>query len=358
MNFNNHTNINFTSDLLAWDASSNLRKMPWKGEKDPYKIWLSEVILQQTRVDQGLVYYEKFILAFPDVYSLARASEEQLMKMWEGLGYYNRCRNLHSAAKYISNELGGIFPRSFEHLMGLKGVGEYTAAAIASFAYNEPHAVVDGNVYRVLSRVFGVSDAIDSTTGRKVFKQLAGELIDTNQAGRYNQAIMDHGATICKPALPLCDDCPFQKYCVAFQTQELTRFPVKSKKTLVKNRWFYYVIIENGGKIFLTRRTGKDIWSGLYEFYLVERTSETDSNDLVAEIQKRFRIQPSQIAVKKISPVMDQKLTHQRIRGQFIRMTVENFPSEGEGQFVSRDELYKYPFPSFINEYIRTHYTS
>src|SRR6266404_2400551 len=214
--------------------------MPWKGEKDPYKIWLSEIILQQTRVEQGLKYYEKFIEIFPDIHKLANAPDQKIYKLWEGLGYYTRCGNLIASARHISGNLKGRFPDQYEEIKKLKGIGPYTAAAIASFAFNESRAVVDGNVFRVLARIFGIDKPIDSSEGKKVFNQLANELLDKQKPGLYNQAIKDFGAVICKP-VPVCEQCPFNKYCKAFWNDRISSLPVKTKKTVIQKRWFYYI---------------------------------------------------------------------------------------------------------------------
>src|SRR6201995_4110576 len=259
----------FTNILLKWHRGENNRKMPWKGEKNPYKIWLSEVILQQTRVDQGWAYYEKFLDAFPTVHDLAHAPEQKVFKLWEGLGYYNRCRNLIATAKKIDAEYNGEFPNTYEEILALKGIGPYTAAAIASFAFRLPHAVVDGNVTRVLSRYFGDSTPIDSTAGKKLFSNLADALLDREQADLYNQAIMDFGATVCLPRNPLCVDCVQRDGCQAMQKGLTTQLPVKEKSIRKKQRWFYYFIVETADdKIYIRQRTGKDIWEGLYEFVL------------------------------------------------------------------------------------------
>ena len=220
----------FSKALKNWHLVENNRKMPWKGIKDPYKIWLSEIILQQTRVEQGLTYYNRFIECYPDVHSLAKAADNQVFKLWEGLGYYSRCRNLIKAAKTISIEHDGLFPASKEGLLALSGIGNYTAAAIGSFAFGLPLAVVDGNVLRVLSRVFGISTPVDTPAGKKVLEQLAEQLLDTKDPALYNQAIMDLGATVCKPRQPICGACPFQHKCLAFETGKIEQLPVKSKK--------------------------------------------------------------------------------------------------------------------------------
>jgi A/G-specific adenine glycosylase len=212
----NKKNTFFTQQLLKWDKKQNSRAMPWKGEKDPYKIWLSEIILQQTRVEQGLGYYNRFIAEFPTIHDLAKAPETKVFKLWEGLGYYTRCKNIIITARYISSELKGKFPVTYNDILKLKGVGPYTAAAIASFAFNLPHAVVDGNVFRVLARYFGIDTPIDSITGKKNFTVLANELIDKKIPGKYNQALMDFGAVLCKPQQPLCDTCPLKPNCSAY----------------------------------------------------------------------------------------------------------------------------------------------
>src|ERR1043166_2452290 len=259
----------FSSILLKWNKEENNRQMPWKGEKDPYKIWLSEIILQQTRVDQGLKYYEKFITAFPDIDRLANASDQRIYKYWEGLGYYTRCKNLIATARNVSKNLDGKFPETYEGIKNLKGIGPYTAAAIASFGFNEQRAVVDGNVFRVLSRMFGIAKSIDSAEGKKWFNDLAGRLLYKKDPALYNQAIMDLGAVVCKP-VPVCELCPFKKKCHARLTNKVHSLPVKGKKVLIRKRWFNYVLLEYKGKLAIRKREEKDIWHNLFEFLLVE----------------------------------------------------------------------------------------
>ena len=249
----------FTKKLLQWNQRSNNRAMPWKGEKDPYRIWLSEIILQQTRVEQGLAYYQRFIQTFPTIHDLANAPEKEVFKLWEGLGYYTRCKNLLATAVYISKELNGQFPATYSSILALKGIGPYTAAAIGSFAFNLPHAVTDGNVLRVLSRYFGISTPIDTTEGKKRYDLLAEALLDKQQPGIYNQAIMDFGAVICKPQQPLCPVCPQQKECVALATGNVKLLPVKEKQLVKKTRWFYYLVVQVKDEVLLNKRTGKDI---------------------------------------------------------------------------------------------------
>ena len=232
----------FTTWLLQWNKYENQRMMPWKNEKDPYKIWISEIILQQTRVQQGMQYYNRFIKTFPTVQCIANAKESQVFKMWEGLGYYSRCRNIITSARYITNELDSKFPVKFNDILQLKGIGNYTASAIASFAYNLPYAVLDGNVFRVLSRFFGIHSAIDSNDGKRIYSLVANELLDKDNPAIYNQAIMDFGAIICKPKLPQCQICPLEQKCVALKNGMVNSLPLKEKIITRKSRWLYYLL--------------------------------------------------------------------------------------------------------------------
>ena len=258
MGLNNDFESKFSHFLLKWNKKLNDRQMPWKGEKDPYKIWLSEIILQQTRVDQGLNYYNKFIEKYPSVQLLAAAPDNEVYKLWEGLGYYNRCKNLLETARFISVKQDGEFPDKYENILSLKGVGTYTAAAISSFAFNLPHAVVDGNVFRVLARIFGIKKAIDASEGKKYFAKLASELLHKKLPGIYNQALMDFGAVVCKPVNPNCKKCVFKNNCYAFQNDMIRELPFKDKKIKVRNRWFYYIILEYRKKVYIKQRTSDD----------------------------------------------------------------------------------------------------
>lgn len=328
--------------------------MPWKGEKDPYKIWLSEIILQQTRVEQGLGYYERMVKTFPTIQKLAKSNDNQVFKMWEGLGYYSRCRNLLATARFIANERKGIFPSTYEEILSLKGVGAYTAAAIASFAYNLPYAVVDGNVFRVLARVFGVDRPIDSTEGKKSFTALAQSLIDVKRPGLYNQAIMDFGAVICKPVAPLCDQCPFSKICVALATKKVAHWPVKSKMLTIKQRWFYFLILSYRGRVAVRVRHQKDIWQGLYEFPLLETTAATAWTTLARQAEKKGWLSASAYRTEQVSALYRQTLSHQRIAGQFIHVVVKKKPKlEKEWEWIANDELGQLAFPQLINQYLK-----
>lgn len=342
---------NFSRILLKWNRNENQRMMPWKGEKDPYKIWLSEIILQQTRVEQGLKYYEKFIRNFPSLRDLAKANEKKIFKLWEGLGYYTRCRNLIETARCLVKEHGSEFPKSYEDLLKLKGIGKYTAAAIASFAYNLPYAVLDANVYRVISRIFGIKDPVDSARGKAIFEKLSTELLDRRSPGIYNQAIMDFGAIICKPRNPNCDVCVFQTACKAFAKNKTQEFPVKKEKIKIKNRWFYYLILEYRGRVFIRKRTGKDIWNQLYEFYLIESPGKTNKNVILRIAEKNGVIEPGYQLVS-VSGMQRQTLSHQQIKGQFFYLKLDKNPT-GKGFLAVKPRLLsQFPFPKYIKGYL------
>jgi A/G-specific adenine glycosylase len=323
--------------------------MPWKGEKDPYKIWLSEIILQQTRVEQGLKYYEKFISNFPDIHKLAKAKDENFYKLWEGLGYYSRCKNLIESARFISKNMSGKFPDTFENILSLKGVGQYTASAIASFAYNLPHAVVDGNVFRVLSRFFGIKKPIDSTEGKKTFSQLANELLDKKQPGVYNQALMDFGAVICKPQIPLCQTCVLKNDCYAFKNKLVKKLPVKEKKLKIKTRCFNYLVVEYNNKTYIRKRDDNDIWKNLFEFVLVEMNSDRSAASVLSTADKKGILKKGSYKILEVSPVYTQQLSHQKITGRFIKISLNKEFTPPGFKAVSIKQLSRYPFPRFIN---------
>jgi len=327
--------------------------MPWKGIKNPYHIWLSEIILQQTRVEQGTAYYQRFKKAFPKIEDLAAAPEDRVMKLWEGLGYYSRARNMHAAAKYVVQDLGALFPKSYDEILKLKGVGPYTAAAIASFAYNEARAVVDGNVYRVLSRFFDLSFAIDSTTGKKEFAALAQELIHPKRAAEYNQAIMDFGATVCTPANPLCGSCAFKRKCLALSRNTVAARPVKEKKLKKKNRYFYFFLPEDGSFVYLEKREAKDIWLHLYQPPLLETSSLCDEQELLQEmLTAGFR---KNVRIFKKSKVHKHVLTHQNIFAHFVSIKSGAFGSKRLKTLkkVPLQRLGEYAYPRLIDCYFR-----
>ena len=337
----------FRNKLYMWYASS-YRSMPWKGIKDPYKIWLSEVILQQTRVEQGLPYYEKFVARFPNVKSLAEAGEDEVMKLWQGLGYYSRARNMLAAARYISEELDGIFPSDHKRIRALKGVGDYTAAAISSFAFNEPYPVLDGNVFRVLSRIYAIDEPVDTTAGKKLFTQLSNDLIDTHDPAKYNQAMMDFGATLCKPRNPLCSNCPFMNDCKAYRTGTIENFPVKKNRVKVKEYFINYLVPDSNSWTYLRKRKG-EFWEGLYEFpsitinRLLDPDLQDDMNVLVELFGKDIHI----------SEVMDRQqiLSHRKIKARFIRII--NMNKAGNDWIkIEKNNLQDYALPRIIDLYL------
>lgn len=349
----------FSKKLIHWHLTENKRTMPWKGEKDPYKIWLSEIILQQTRVEQGLGYYERFIKKYPNIQLLAKAKDEDVFKLWEGLGYYNRCKNLLFTARFITEKYKGKFPGVFDEIIALKGIGSYTAAAIASFAYNLPHAVLDGNVFRVLSRIFTVNTPIDSTEGKKVFSALANDVLDKKSSALYNQAIMDFGATVCKPDNPACSNCVMNTICQAYKKGIVNQLPVKEKILQRKTRWFYYFIFLHDGKTMVHQRTQKDIWQSLFEFYLVENESQILWNDETVKAFLHTQLGIKKYTLQKVSPVQKQELTHRQIKGQFIQIQLPAVPKNlSQHQWLPLKNLPELAFPKFINLYLEKNKTS
>ena len=324
--------------------------MPWKAIKDPYRIWLSEIILQQTRVEQGTHYYNKFIQHFSDIKQLAKAQETEVFKLWEGLGYYSRCKNLIATARYVADELKGKFPSQYDDILKLKGIGPYTAAAISSFAFNLPHAVVDGNVMRVLARYFGIKTPIDSTEGKKYFNALAQQLLDKKQPALYNQAIMDFGATVCKPQQPLCSECYLNKHCIAFKEEKVNSLPVKENRLIKKHRWLYYVIAEYDDGFMIRKRTGKDIWQNLHEFILLEPGQAIDPGELMQSGEftslfgKGFRL-------VTVSKSYKQQLTHQTIHAVFIHTVFKKKKILEGYKPASRSAIKKLAFPRLISSY-------
>ena len=341
----------FSKALKNWHLVENNRKMPWKGIKDPYKIWLSEIILQQTRVEQGLAYYNRFIESYPDVHALAKAADNQVFKLWEGLGYYSRCRNLIKTARAVSVEHAGLFPASKEGLLALSGIGNYTAAAIGSFAFGLPLAVVDGNVFRVLSRVFGISTPIDLPAGKKAFEHLADELLDTKNPALYNQAIMDLGATVCKPRQPICASCPFQQKCLAFMQGTIEQLPVKSKKIKQRERFFYYLILESKGKQLVRQRGGKDIWQDLYEFVLKETDEPVEEKELKSWLFWDLGAKKEKTALVSISDEMVHQLTHQKIRCRIVHLSSSALVEVEGYQWMDIPSINQLAFPRLITRY-------
>ena len=339
--------MEFAKQLTTWYLQ-NKRDLPWRKTKNPYKIWLSEIILQQTRIDQGMSYYLKFVEHFPSVFELAKASEEQVLKLWQGLGYYSRARNLHYSANYVVNELNGVFPSTYKELLKLKGVGDYTASAIASICFNEAAATVDGNVYRALSRYFGIETAINSTKGIKEFKALAQELIDENQPGTFNQAVMEFGARVCKPQNPNCDTCVLNSSCKALQTNTISKLPFKEKKLKVRNRYFNYLVIDTSeNKTVIEKRTA-GIWKNMYQFPLIESTFDIDEQELLQNnyIDVLFT-EPITLKLFNVEAIVH-KLSHQNIFTKFwIVKTKQQFPNS-----LNWNEVSKYPVPKLVDNFL------
>lgn len=348
----NLAGMNFSRKLLGW-YDKNKRDLPWRNTQDPYKVWLSEIILQQTRVDQGMSYYVKFIKLFPTVKKLADADEDAVLKAWQGLGYYGRARNLHATAKHIAYDFKGKFPSKQKELMKLKGVGEYTSAAIASFCFGEKAAVVDGNVIRVLSRIYGVTEAIDSTKGKETIKSLADELIDNKEPGLYNQAIMEFGAIHCTPHSPACESCPFENACYARKEGIVNEIPFKEKKTVVKDIWLYYFFIKYKDKTYLRKRSGKGIWKGLFDFPGI--LSEMELNHV--EVVPAFLKENALGSIPEILHVSEEYihiLSHRKIHARFFSVRIPkrwtNFSEE-----IRETELSKvgeFAIPRLIDKFL------
>ncbi|RAJ11769.1 A/G-specific adenine glycosylase [Olleya aquimaris] len=341
--------MNISKQLINWYLD-NKRDLPWRNTQNPYFIWLSEIILQQTQVAQGLPYYNSFITNFPTVFDLAKAEEQEVLKLWQGLGYYSRARNLHASAKYIVTELDGQFPETFEEIIKLKGVGDYTASAIASICFNQATAVVDGNVYRALSRLYGIDTPINTTQGFKTFKTLAQQLIDTKQPATFNQAIMEFGARLCKPKNPDCNSCPFNNKCVALQKNIISDLPVKLKNTKVTKKHFnYIVVLSSDQKTIIEQRQGNGIWQNLYQFPLIETSKEANHSTIYSEIEELNVLKGKifQLSVFNQKPIIH-KLSHQHLYTKFWIVNLEQELPEG----VLTSSIQSYPVPILIGNFI------
>jgi A/G-specific adenine glycosylase len=345
-------NMAFNDELFTW-YRKNARDLPWRNTYDPYKIWLSEVILQQTRVEQGMPYYHRFITQFPTLKKLAAASEEEVLRLWQGLGYYSRGRNLLMAAQQMMQRHKG-FPETYNEIRALKGIGDYTAAAISSFAFNLPHAVVDGNVYRFFSRYFGIATPIDSTAGKKEFKILAESLLDRKQPALFNQAIMEMGALVCKPK-PECAYCPFTQQCVARKENTVFSYPVKEKSTKVKERYFYYLLMKSGDQLYIKKREGKDIWQGLYEFPLIETAKSLKPEKLYKMNEWNSMVAESGFEVDRFSKSYVHKLSHQVLHTHFIHLNkikAKKSRTDKSWKAVSIADLKEFGMPQLLVKYI------
>lgn len=344
----------FSSRLITW-YEVNHRKLPWRETNDPYRIWLSEIMLQQTRVAQGLPYYERFVAAFPSVAALAKAPEQNVLRLWQGLGYYSRARNLHKCAQEVVNNFSGQFPSSFLALKKLPGIGDYTAAAIASIAFKEAVAVVDGNVFRVLSRVYGIETDIASSEGKIQFSELANKLIDKERPDLFNQALMEFGALHCTPKNPKCDECIFSKNCVARQKNMQALLPVKARKLKVRTRYFFYFILKYKRKILMKPRTAKDIWHGLYDFYLVEKSRPAKVKDLLSGDS----LLANGEAIHE-SKTFTHLLSHQKLKVKFVELALSASKARDQKikkcQLVgfTKKEITELPKPILIDRYLKS----
>jgi A/G-specific adenine glycosylase len=340
----------FSPKIVQW-YGQNKRDLPWRDTNDPYKIWLSEIILQQTRVSQGLPYYERFIAAYPTIASLARASEQEILRLWQGLGYYSRARNLHKCAKEVSGGFGGVFPKTYESLKVLPGIGDYTAAAIASFAFKQPVAVVDGNVFRVLSRIYGIDTPINSLKGKKEFSDLANDLIGLKHPDLHNQAMMEFGATFCTPKNPSCEDCVFQNSCFAFQNDMQEQLPVKLKLKKTRNRYFHYLVFRKGKSLMMKKRGQKDIWEGLYDFPVIENAGEVNLKKILKSEPSLKSIEAKDIAV---TDIYKHVLTHQTIYCRFVIVNFKNTTPgiEKAAKFYSMEKIKQLPKPVLVTRFL------
>lgn len=341
--------MEFSNKLLKWYAVHQ-RDLPWRNTDNPYVIWLSEIILQQTRVDQGLPYFNKFAHAFPRVADLANASEDKVLKLWQGLGYYSRVRNLHASAKIIETQYNGKFPNTYKEIIQLKGIGDYTASAISSFAFGLPYAVVDGNVVRLLSRYFGIDVPFDTPKGKKIFKELAQELLPNLNAAEHNQAIMEFGALQCMPKSPNCSNCVLQENCVAFNENNVLLYPVKKNKLKIKNRYIHFLFIESNNHVLLAKRSN-GIWKGLYEFPFLEFDTQLDKNDVVASKQWKEVFGQGDINIVAVSSPFIHRLSHQKIEAIFWHVKIQEFDLEYY-DLVAIKDLGSLPISRLLEKYL------
>ncbi|WP_207535751.1 A/G-specific adenine glycosylase [Desertivirga arenae] len=344
--------MSFITDIIAW-YEKNKRDLPWRKTRDPYVIWLSEIILQQTRVEQGMPYFYRFAERFPTVADFAEAQEDEILKLWQGLGYYSRGRNMHKTAQLVMEEHGGYFPNQYDQLIKLKGIGDYTAAAISSFSADEPKAVVDGNVFRLLARYFGVEEPINSSKAKKIFTELANEMIDKARPGLSNQALMEFGSLQCRPKNPFCDTCPLQLSCVAFGKGLVNTLPIKLKKVQTRNRYFNYLICRKGEHVLFNKRGPNDIWQNLHEFPLIETNAPVDplimlkSNEFEQLFGKKVILTGQYGPVKHI-------LSHQKLHVNFIFIDEfeEHFKEKKNWFFTDIETLEQFAMPKIIFSFL------
>ena len=342
----------FNSLIHHW-YSLFKRDLPWRNTRNPYFIWLSEIILQQTRIDQGMAYYMSFTEEFPTISDLASASEDQVLKLWQGLGYYSRARNLHFTARYIAEHYNGKFPDEYRLILSLKGIGEYTAAAIASISFNQEYPAVDGNVYRVLSRFYGIADPIDTSAGKKIFAKLAAELIKGTDPGMHNQALMEFGALQCTPQKPDCLRCPLHERCYAFANKRAADLPVKLKKTTQRHRYFNYFDISHGDSVWLKKRVGKDIWENLFEFPMIETSVATGFEELMAMSEVNQLMDADNSVVENIEDWKIHLLTHQKINYRIVKVCLlQEKEMPVELIRVNKKDIFNFAVPKLLETYL------
>ncbi|MCX7743066.1 MAG: A/G-specific adenine glycosylase [Flavobacteriales bacterium] len=344
--------MNFSEKIIDWYLK-NKRELPWRETKDPYAIWLSEIILQQTRVVQGLDYYCRFLEAFPTIFDLAKATEEEVLKLWQGLGYYSRARNMHAAAREIVTTYGGMFPDNYSAIRSLKGVGDYTAAAISSFAFGLPYPVMDGNVIRVIARYFGIVAYCDKAEGKSQIKKALNAVFDIKHPAEFNQAIMEFGALQCIPVNPSCSTCILKENCVAFEKAMVKELPVKSSKTIIKPRYFHYLIIHDGDEIIIKQRGAGDIWQGLYEFPLIETSSETTPDEVMKHPDWKYLKGKHSWNILKIQSGVRHILSHRILHVTFYEIAGKIYRLPFGAKKIKKDNLQDYAVPVLIEKYLK-----
>jgi len=343
----------FSNHLLKW-YYYNKRNLPWRNTNDPYAIWVSEIIMQQTRVAQGIDYYLKFLTSYPDIFALAAAPEDEVMKLWQGLGYYSRARNMMHTAREIVISRKGVFPSNYHDLLKLKGIGEYTAAAIASISFNEPVPVIDGNVLRVFARYFGINEFIDKPAVRKLMRFELELLIDKKKPAEFNQAMMELGAICCTPRLPACERCPLLNGCYAAANKMQIELPIKKTKTIARKRFFHYIMLKSGNSYLIHKRNGKDIWEALYEFPLIETEKKISPETLLGMKELKIITGQGKIDILNVSGPYTHKLSHQTILAYFYHLQLKSGYKKPENEFisVSRESIPEYAFPRLIGKYL------
>jgi len=338
--------------LINW-YNQNKRDLPWRETNNPYIIWVSEIILQQTRVNQGISYFYRFIEQYPDIKSLASDPIDNILRLWQGLGYYSRARNMYQTANTIVNEYNGLFPKEYSEIIKLKGIGEYTAAAIASFCFNEPVAVIDGNVHRFISRFYGINEPIASTKGKFIFKKLANEIIDNLNPGIHNQAIMEFGALICTPKNPQCSNCPLNEECYAFINNQVSELPIKKKKNKISKRYFNYLHITYNDKTFIEKRVDNDIWNSLYQLPLIETNVKSTLKELEDQPLWFNLFEKTNIKIIHVSELIKHQLSHQQLHTRFYRIEIDNPNNYIQSNYISvnHSDIHQYGIPKLIDNY-------